>query len=168
MLLGEPRYFLRAAIYLRAALRREHREFDTRIGVGLGEVARIDPARISLSAGDAFLASGRQLDAMSSDLGITVAVPERCAARLGWLTPMAALCSSSLTHWSERQAEIALKMLHPAGPRQIDVASMLAISKQAVSKTLTAIDFEALLAALRWVEGCNWQAELNRKRIRLI
>jgi len=166
VLLGEPRHFLRAALYVRASLRREGRDLDTRIGVGIGAVEKIDLNRVSLSIGEAFTASGRALDGMSGDLGVTVSIPDHASEALGWIRPMAALCSAATNHWSERQAEIVSRMLTLPGPRQMDVAAMLAVSRQQVSKSLAAVDFDAVLAAISYVEHIDWSKALQPRRQR--
>lgn len=168
LLLREPRLFLRAALYLRATLRSEGRDLDTRIGIGFGTVEKIERNRISLSVGDAFTASGRQLDAMSDAVGLSVQPPFGPNARLGWLDPLAALCSATMNSWSERQADIALRMLEPGNRRQVDIASDLSITKQSVSKTLGAIDFNAILSAIRWIEESEWEAAFHKPNVRLV
>ena len=168
LLLTKPRYFLRVALYLRAALRRERKGLDTRIGVGFGDVERIDAHRISLSVGDAFTRSGRELDRMGDAVGVAVALPDKTGDKLGWIQPMTTLCSVAMNHWSERQADIATRMLVPDGPRQADVASALEVTRQMVSKTLVAIEFSAIESALEWVEGAGWVKSLRMAKVRFV
>lgn len=157
VLLGDPRYFLRVSIFIRAFLRRVSRERDTRIAIGLGTINHIDLGRISLSSGSAFTSSGKQLDAMSSSLGFSVRHTFEDANGLGWIEPLASLCSASVNHWSERQADIMCYMLPLVSPTQTSLAAELRISKQAVSKALHVSDFEPIMAAISWVEGFHWQ-----------
>lgn len=168
MLLGDPRAFLRASLFLRAALRSANRDFDTRIGIGFGTVDRIDRQRISTSIGNAFTASGSQLDAMADAVGVSVAVPHGAQGQLGWMMPVTALCNAMMNSWSERQADIAAHMLAPGTPLQSQVAADLAVSKQMVSKTLASIDFSAIASALQWVEHGKWENFLKRPVMRLV
>lgn len=168
ILLSDPQSFLRAALVLRAALRRASRDYDTRIGVGFGQVERIEPERISTSIGDAFTASGTQLDAMSDGIGVTVAVPHGSMGPLGWLVPLCALCSAMVNSWSERQSDIAVRMLATQAPRQSDIATEIDVSKQMISKTLASIDFPAILSAVEWVEGGKWTRHLRPPAVRFV
>lgn len=168
VLIGDPRYFLRISIFIRAYLRRFNREWDTRIAIGLGMVDQIEPDRISLSSGSAFISSGKQLDAMSSSLGFAVRHTFEDAKSLGWIEPLAALCSATVNHWSERQAGMMCHMLPFVSPTQTDLAAELQISKQAVSKALQAADFEPVMAAIDWVEGFDWQKQKLKPIIKWI
>lgn len=168
VLVGDPRYFLRIAIFVRAYLRRSNKEWDTRIAIGLGTVDQVEPDRISLSSGSAFVGSGRQLDAMSGSLGFAVGHMFEDTKNLGWIGPLAALCSASVNHWSERQATMMCHMLPLASPTQTDLAAELEISKQAVSKALQTADFDALMAALDWMEGFDWQKQKLKRVVRVI
>ena len=160
VLIGDPRYFLRISIFIRAYLRRANREWDTRIAIGLGAVDHVEHDRISLSSGSAFVSSGKQLDAMASSLGFAVSHTFEDAKSLGWIEPLVALCSASVSHWSERQANILCRMLPLLSPTQTDLAAELQISKQAVSKSLHTADFDPIMCAIDWVERFDWQ---NRK-----
>jgi len=168
VLLGDPRYFLRTSIFIRAYLRRFNREWDTRIAIGLGAVNQIEHDRISLSSGSAFINSGKQLDAMSSSLGFSVRHTFVDAKNLGWIGPLAALCSASVNHWSERQAYMMCRMLPLVSPTQTDLAAELEISKQAVSKALHTGDFDPVMAAIEWVESFDWQKQKLKPVIRMI
>jgi hypothetical protein len=168
VLVGDPRYFLRISIFIRAYLRRFNKEWDTRIAIGLGTVDQIELDRISLSSGSAFISSGKELDAMSSSLGFAVRHTFDDAKNLGWIEPLAALCSASVNHWSERQANMMCHMLPLASPTQTDLAAELQISKQAVNKALQTGDFDPVMAAIDWMEGFEWQKQKLKQVIRMI
>lgn len=168
VLLGDPRYFLRASIFIRAYLRRFNKEWDTRIAIGLGTVDKVEDDRISLSSGSAFINSGKQLDAMSSSLGFSVRHAFLDKENLGWIEPLAALCAASVNHWSERQATMICHMLPLASPTQTDLAAELQITKQAVSKALHTGDFDSVMAAIEWVESFDWQKQKLKPVIRFI
>lgn len=168
VLVGDPRYFLRISIFIRTYLRRFNKEWDTRIAIGLGTVDQIEQDRISLSSGSAFISSGKQLDEMSGSAGFAVRHTFADAKNLGWIEPLAALCSASINHWSERQANIMCHMLPLASPTQTHLAAELQISRQAVSKALHTGDFDSVMAAINWVESFDWQGQRLRPVIRVI
>jgi hypothetical protein len=67
LLIEKPALALRAAVFLRAALKLEsdaHIKYDTRISIGIGRVEMISKRRISDSRGSAFTYSGKGLDSM--------------------------------------------------------------------------------------------------------
>ncbi len=67
LLLTRPEMALRAALFLRTAIKRRSdakTKYDTRVAIGVGTVESIAKRRISDSRGDAFTRSGKGLDAM--------------------------------------------------------------------------------------------------------
>lgn len=67
LLLEQPEFTFRAAIFLRTALKLEsdaNTKYDTRISIGIGAVEWISKRRVSDSRGPAFTRSGKGLDAM--------------------------------------------------------------------------------------------------------
>lgn len=156
LLLTRPGFSLRAAFYIRASLKAGQPDWDTRIAIGLGQVARVDKARTSLSSGEAFLLSGHALDAMGPATSIVVASPPRAR---GWaaLDVLAQICSGMIDDWSQKQAQVARLALAPNAPTQAEMAERLGISQQAVSKALAAAKVPAFLQAAEYCEGLNWR-----------
>lgn len=67
LLLEQPVFAFRAAIFFRAALKRASdadTKYDTRVSIGIGAVEWISKQRVSDSRGPAFTLSGKGLDAM--------------------------------------------------------------------------------------------------------
>lgn len=166
--IAEPRFFLRAAIYVRARLRTENIQFDSRIGVGLGSFDQIDSKRTSLSTGEAFTISGRMLDALAGSAGIGVGLAPPLDHRVAWAQPLSGLCSAVVDHWTERQADLVCRMLGARKLAQIELAEQLDIAKQTVSKALAAADFAPLSAAIQFVEAVDWPLEASKKGVRFI
>lgn len=167
--LGDIRYFLRAAVLVRGHLRSEGIDFDTRISIGIGGADEINSDRTSLSLGEAFTISGRSLDGMTGAGGIIAEVPAWAEAGWGWLKPITVLCSALVDQWTERQADLVVRMLsRPAGIQQIELASELAIAKQTLSKALAAADFAALSAAIDYVETSHWPRQLTFRHIQVM
>ena len=161
MLLTQPGFALRAALYIRASLKAGAPEWDTRIAIGYGEVDRIDKQRTSLSSGEAFLLSGRALDDLGDTVDITVRGP-RDGLKWDALGPLAHLCSVLMDDWSQKQAQAARLALAPDAPTQARMAELLGVSQQAVSKALSAAKITALLRAIDHSEALTWN------RVRLI
>jgi hypothetical protein len=158
LLLSEPRWALRTAIYLRAVFLAQGR-VDTRVAIGIGPVDSISRTRVSLSRGRAFTLSGHALDHMSPRFRMAVSVSESLEPLISWLPVMVGLCDSLIGRWQMRQARIAsLMLLHKAASRA-DVARMIKprrISQQAVSKSLTGAGWYGLEQALDHYEALAW------------
>lgn len=151
LLLTRPGFSLRAAFYLRACLKAGDPDWDTRIAIGLGEVAKIDTSRTSLSSGEAFLLSGHALDAMGTATNITVAGRASDA-----LDVLARICSGMADDWSQKQAQAACLALAPDAPTQAEMAERLGVTQQAVSKALASAKISAFLQAAQYCEALTW------------
>jgi hypothetical protein len=107
LLMTNPAYSVRAAVYLRASLKLHSEgkvKYDTRISIGVGEVEMIAEARISDSRGTAFTLSGKNLDAMErAYISCEVQGGEQAAAALlgGAVVP---LLDCVVTDWTAREA----------------------------------------------------------------
>jgi hypothetical protein len=91
MLLAKPELGLRAAVFLRAALKLHSDakvKYDTRISIGIGTVESISKRRISDSRGEAFTWSGKGLDAMDAE-GLVFALPQQATPRDLWAAKIA-------------------------------------------------------------------------------
>lgn len=134
--LSQPQFALRAILLLRARLRHQALT-DTRIALGLGAVAALDPKRISLSSGEAFLLSGGALDALSKQVELAVALPQTADPTLAaWLPVVLRLCGSLVGGWTSRQAEIVSLAIHPQKPTQQQIADRLQVSRPTVTVAL--------------------------------
>ncbi len=69
---------LRAAIFMRAGLKAHpsRENVDTRVGIGVGTVEVLTKSKISESNGEAFIRSGRGLDALRGDLSLWLEWPD--------------------------------------------------------------------------------------------
>lgn len=157
MLLTEPKWALRAAVFLRASLLIGNLA-DTRVVIGMGTVDRVNPKRISLSMGQAFTRSGQELDKLTRYFRMSIAVPEEAGAIADWLTVVGHLCDMLIGHWTSRQAEIIRIALALDDPTQAQVAERLdpPVSKQAVTKALAGADWHGLRSALKQFEKTDW------------
>lgn len=158
MLLSEPRWALRAAIYLRGVFLAQGL-VDTRVAVGIGQVDSISRTRVSLSRGQAFTLSGRALDQMSPRYRMAVVLPDGSELLAQWLPVVVGLCDGLISRWQLRQARIvSLMALHKSGSRA-DIGRMIkprSISQQAVSKSLAGAGWSGLEQALEQFEAISW------------
>ncbi len=154
LLLSNPAFALRAALWIRSALIARC-AVDTRIAVGIA-AARPLAASLALSGGPAFVSSGQMLDEMRRER-LTVVLPVG-AILAPWLRLVARLCDTLVGSWTQRQAELVHAALHPLAPTQSAIASSLSppVSKQAVGKGLRAAHWEALSLAVETFESSEW------------
>jgi hypothetical protein len=161
LLLKEPRWALRVALSIQAALLAEI-DVRTRISIGVGGADFIDARRISLSTGEAFTLSGRALDAITGYFDLTGDLPARAGALVGWFPATLHLCSGLLRPWTRRQAEIVSLALLPDNPTHEWIAKALRpkVAKQTVSESLAGAGWRPLLEAVRAFEETDWPALL--------
>src|SRR5690606_36032467 len=104
-LLSRPEQSLRAAIYVRAALRAldlPEARADSRVAIGIGPVARIERGRISLSTGEAFQRSGKALDDLGATARLAIALPEGAGAVGAWVEVALGLVDRLVRGWKPR------------------------------------------------------------------
>jgi hypothetical protein len=83
------------------------------------------------------IGSGKELDAMSSSLGFAVRHTFDDAKNLGWIEPLAALCSASVNHWSARQANMMCRWR--ARPRLTSLLNSRSVSGRSIRRSRPAI-----------------------------
>jgi hypothetical protein len=162
MLLSDPKWALRAAVFLRASLLVQDL-CDTRLVIGLGTVEKVNPRRISQSVGQAFMLSGQELDRLTKDFRMSIAVPAAEGAVGEWLRAVLKLCDTLIGKWTARQAEIVRIVLQPDEPTHAEVAERLtpSVSKQAVTKALSGADWQGLHVAIKQFENTDWPEVLG-------
>lgn len=147
-----PALALRAALLLKAHLRREGRGLATRIAIGIGPGELPEGDDLAAAGGPAFRAAGEALDTMrrSARLALAWAEPPPDAALR---RALALLADEIARRWTPVQAAALVAALQPAPPIQTALAAELGISQQMVAKHLAAGGHGALLAALDAVEA---------------
>lgn len=133
-----PGMCFRAAITVRAAVRRAGKGFETRIGIGLGtgDIAGNDLAG---AGGAGFVKSGHALDAMKR--GVFLSAPDAPLA----LRAALPLADHIIKGWTRRQAEIAYLILPPVGPTQAEIAEALGLTQQSVQQQIDSSGLVRLL-----------------------
>lgn len=156
--LGDPRMFLRVALFFRARLRAMKPQTDTRIAVGLGP-AHVE-RQVSHSTGVAFVRSGRTLDAMEP-WRLLAADAGDASETMGALEALLAVCGAVAARWKPKQALIASLALDPRGMTQVEMGEKLGMTQQGVSDALVSSDYRVLAEAVAWVEGLDWSTRVG-------
>lgn len=148
-----PRLALRAALFLRAVLRREGRERDTRIALGVGP-GRTPQGELAAAGGAAFRASGAALDKMPRAARLAPGWAERAdpGAAAGPLRGVWALADEVSRRWTPAQAGVMALWLPPGAATQAAIAGRLGVSQQTVADHWRAAGGWAVEAALAGVE----------------
>jgi hypothetical protein len=143
---------LRTALLLRAHLRRQGRQFDTRVAIGVGPGALPGAGDLSAASGEAFRLAGHGLDAMrrSARLALAWADPP---ARAAEVEAIVALIDEIARRWTPAQAEVLTRSLVPGGAVQSAVAGELGVSQQMVAKHLRSAGEPAVAQALAAIEA---------------
>ncbi len=133
-----PRYALRAALTVRAAVRTTGKGRDTRIGIGLG-AGTLNSEDLAGADGPAFVQSGHALD--------TLKRTPRMAAPNGPTALRIALplADEIAQGWTPKQAQVVQALLAPDAPTQDAVAQKLGRSRQMTQKQADAAGIMALL-----------------------
>jgi len=144
LVLAQPALSLRGCLFLRAKLRQCGKELASRISVAIGEGVVPESGDLNAASGDAFLRSGRGLEAMKrrQELAYDGGSNEG-AARAAFH-----LADALSRGWTEAQAAAISGLLSPDAPTQAEVAKGLKISKQSVQQVSDATEFDAIEAAL--------------------
>lgn len=159
-LLAQPKFALRAVLFVRAKL--IAMGFDTRISVGIGSVDHISKSSISMSDGDAFLRSGHGLDDMNTDSEFAISLPTRMETNERWVKIVVELAGAIVSDWSELQAEAVRFAIDPKkNYSQKQIAENLDVSAQAVSDRLKVAKWKALKEAILGFEEFDWVGVLS-------
>jgi len=141
----QPALSFRAALTLRAAVRRGAKTADTRIAIGFGQ-ANLGQDDLAKADGEALVASGHALDNMPRNRRLTAPNAPRA---LQCALPLADRLAAG---WTMRQAEVAYYMLAPARPAQAALAARLDLTQQSVQGHVDAGGVEALLEVCDLIE----------------
>ncbi len=164
LVVEDPRWFLRLAVWMKTSLAVSPFKAQTRIAIGVGEAEAVDPDVVSRSIGDAFTLSGRALDAMGKRRDMVLALPEEPVG-LSWLAAQVGVCDYIVSRWTRSQAEVALPLLVPNAPSQAEAAEAIGRLPQAVSRVYRDAGLYVLLEVLETVEDASF-AGLHRKASR--
>jgi hypothetical protein len=152
IMFSEPQLALRAAVYLLARLRATKNPLTTRIALGFGSIDSARSRDLSDASGEAFINSGRALDAMMKSNVLAVAGSEITPLHSGFVSLLAA----TIRRWTPEQAGAISIYLHPENPTLETIASQLKISFQAASYRVRGGNGHDLRSALKsWELGAH-------------
>lgn len=140
-----PRYALRAALTLRAAVRSTGKGRDTRIGIGSG-AGLIKDSNLAEADGPAFVQSGHALDTLKRST--RMAAPDGPMA----LRIALPLADEIAQGWTPKQAQVVQALLAPDAPTQDALAQTLGRSRQMTQKQADAAGIAALLESCETYE----------------
>ncbi|WP_420863169.1 hypothetical protein [Algirhabdus cladophorae] len=148
---------LEASLALLSAQRALPQALDTRIGIGVGSVTHLGSENLSDAMGEAFLAAGDTLDALtgtSRTLGLSgSAAPQTLAGSLDIVDWMA-------QGWTSHQSEaIAVFLLQPEFATNKARAAALGISRQAYEARFNSSGFPALKALRKAIKEMRFEAD---------
>jgi hypothetical protein len=161
MLMERPSLAVKAAIFLRTALKLESDakiKYDTRICIGIGPVELITEKRISNSRGVAFTRSGKCLDTMDKERFLLAAgddAPDLLESLAGASIP---LLDCIISNWSPTESRAVYGALR--GWTQEETAknwplhqkSGKRLTRQAVGDSLMRAHWRTVEAVLFWIE----------------
>lgn len=139
-----PHLCLRAALYLRACLRREG-DTETRIALAIGQGTLPDDGDLNAAHGPVFVASGRLLTTITGHALMAHASggAEHAATRLA---------DHIASGWTQAQARAIAAVLPPDAPPRAEIAKSIGITRQAVNQALWSAGYPALADALDALE----------------
>lgn len=156
LLLKKPALAIRAALFLRAALKMQsdgETKYDTRIAIGIGPVESIAKERISNSRGRAFTLSGQTLDAIKAErLAIARDHGDDCLAR-----GVVPLLDPLVNEWSAIESQAVYGALrgwtqeYSAAHWQVE-GDEKPPTRQAITQALQRANWNILLSVLEWHE----------------
>ena len=141
-----PKFVLRATLFLIACLRAADTGLATRLSIATGPYETLGATGLSGASGWAFIRSGRNLDTMRHYMPLIFASPP--GPEHWWQKAVIELAAWQARLWSREQAEAATFALEPNPPTQEQIAQNLGITRQAVQSRVKGAGLAALGSAL--------------------
>jgi hypothetical protein len=166
-LLSRPELGIRAAVFLRAALRMRSdpkTKYDTRVAIGTGPVESIAKRRVSDSRGPAFTRSGKALDALKDGCLAYAPAEDPAVAGLWTARSVVPLLDCIISDWTATESRAVYGAL--MGWTQEQTAEQWPVSettgrkptRQAVRDSLCRAHWLAVEGVLKWVKAAFEQA----------
>jgi hypothetical protein len=144
--LTDSRLALRAALFLRAALRSQGKDLATRMAIGIADGTPPGTGDLNLASGPAFVAAGHALDTMKPPVELQVVSDDPA------LEAVFRLADHLSRGWTQKQALALVAMLAPGTVTQQTVAEQQQVTRQAVGQALRSAGYDAINDALRMIE----------------
>lgn len=152
--LDRPENSLKIALLIRSYFKYQFTalEIDSRVAIGIGEVAFVPEENVSAGDGPAYVLSGHLLDTLKEDrMSIEISMQNSGASAA--LKGMIMLLDQMISHWSDSQNQAIYWSL--LGYQQKKIAELwnpAPISQAAVSKNLKSADWRAVKQSLVYFE----------------
>tara|TARA_R110002072_G_scaffold148743_3_gene296267 strand:+ start:446 stop:1129 length:684 start_codon:yes stop_codon:yes gene_type:complete len=156
VLLGSPRFSLRACLIIRAHLKARSRDFETRAAVGIGAISHLRLDDLAASAGAAFRESGRLLEEMKASTRLAIRLTDVPHAEQTLPSIVFALCDEISHRWTQKQGEVMQYSLLPEPLTQESIGRALSppVKQQTVANHILAGGGSAIERAIESFE--NW------------
>ena len=174
LLVGEPEFALRVALFLRARLRsvfgrndmqyelnlskytrksNSKRLWDARIAIGIGAVSYRSESVLN-SDGEAFVLSGHTLDKMkyNEQLAIRIQGVEECSMMQSQLDLLLRLGGGIVQDWTEAQSELAAECLEYPNKTQLELEKEYGIAQTTISRRKSGGHIDEILSLCDYFE----------------
>lgn len=174
LLVGEPEFALRVALFLRARLRsvfgrndmqyepnlskytrksNSKRLWDARIAIGIGAVSYRSESVLN-SDGEAFVLSGHTLDKMkyNEQLAIRIQGVEECSMMQSQLDLLLCLGGGIVQDWTEAQSELAAECLEYPNKTQLELEKEYGIAQTTISRRKSGGHIDKILSLCDYFE----------------
>lgn len=174
LLVGEPEFALRVALFLRARLRSVYgrndmqhepnlskyvrksnskRLWDARIAIGIGDVSYRSESVLN-SDGEAFVLSGRTLDKMkyNEQLAIRIQGVEEYSMTQSQLDLLLRLGGGIVQDWTEAQSELAAECLEYPNKTQLELGKEYGITQTTISRRKSGGHIDEILSLCDYFE----------------
>lgn len=143
LMIGNARFALHAAFYLRAELISRF-AVDSRIGIGIGCIDTLPAEGLGTADGSAFRLSGAALDSLSRRETCRCLLQEDPFFHSAWINVTLNYAARYASHWSQREAFAVARALEGIGVKQI--------AAEWLGKPATPANVSATLRRAAWEE----------------
>jgi hypothetical protein len=153
LLLAEPRWALRAACGMRAYLRSQSPQLDSRLVIGLGSVDFVPDNDLGKAEGEAFRISGRALPELRSPRRMTLRTADGLpgGGAAAWRVAVELLDVIIQQEWTEARANVVWRAMQ--GGSQEQIAGATDVDQGTISKHLRRAQWDAVDRACAAFEG---------------
>ncbi|MBC2715307.1 MAG: hypothetical protein HF978_08370 [Desulfobacteraceae bacterium] len=159
ILLTDPVFSLRAALYFRAYIKahspekNSEQKIDSRLAIGVGSIDYVPDRRVSAGDGPAFRVSGKMIEQMISPKSGTMRFAMSGFDEALLLDGIVRMTGALADHWTDKQSLAMTGALQKWTRKQIGGLWKDAVSPQAVGKHLERANWYAVDHGLRVFEG---------------
>lgn len=151
VILNQPKYALRTALYFRASLKALGQEFDTYIGIATGQAEAHKDNDLNERNEGVFIFSGRALESTKNAKNYPLKMLKNAP---GADAASTILADYIVEGWTPTQAEaVSLMLKELSEPSFTEVAKLLGKSRQTVTKSLIASGYSSIYLALSLLEN---------------